>query len=86
MANTITKEKLRPRQVLVRGEKRRARIPRRVGLDVTARPGEAWPRNAIAAEGEELELTHYIKNLIRCGDLERVESKVEAKLAPNSKD
>lgn len=68
-----TKQELRPRRVTVRGKACPARIPRRPGLDVTARPGETWPRHAIDPAGELLELTPYIRNLIRRGDLVPVE-------------
>ena len=74
----IVTKKLRPRIVTIRGQEQRARIPRRPGLDVTLRPTESWPRNAIAAEGELLTLTSYLKDLVRRGDLEVVEDEGDA--------
>lgn len=77
----MAKHKLKPRMVKQGGALCPARIPRQPGLDVTARPNEGWPRYAILADGEELERTPYITNLIRRGDLVPVEAQATASSA-----
>lgn len=86
MAESKSNEVLvRPRRVNDgRGGLVPAPIPRQPGIDITRRKPEERSRHAIAAEGERLVLTPYVRRLLARGELERVEPKPKPEPAPIS--